>query len=166
VGLLRELKSLKYLKICDNRKFSTNASLTLTTNGISALAEFPNLTGLRLVCCGRESKHLASALPTLTRLESLSLVQDSYGPNDAVYLARLTNLVVLEITGRIPQTQPELQSLATLVHLRKLQICGSNESIQNLLTNKMPRFTRLNTLVISPDWQTYEASSSWDKPAK
>ncbi len=115
--LLSQIKSLRYL----SSGFSS-------TNGILALAKFPNLSGLQLMCSG--GNHLLSALPCLTNLQSLELVQNTYETNDATYLAKMTNLLALQIGGIIPQTQAEFLALTNLVNLQKLLIWSSNEDIK------------------------------------
>lgn len=141
--LLSQIKSLKYLCICC-------WSFT-PTNAFSALAEYPNLTGLGLVCFGRRSHALTPELPALTNLQSLSLGQDSYRTNDAIYLAKMTNLMALEIAGRIPQTRAELLALTNLVNLRKLVICGLDEYVDKVDTNIFSRLPKLTNLVVTSD---------------
>src|SRR5579859_5390126 len=84
IHLLSQIKSIRNLRICNGGFNSTNA--------MSALAEYPNLTGLGLVCFGGRSHHLISELSCLTNLQSLKLSQNSYQTNDTTYLARMTNL--------------------------------------------------------------------------
>src|SRR5262249_16958576 len=109
IRLLSRDKSIRYLHLFRG---------SISTNGILALAEYPNLTGLALGCGEEPSKHLLSALPCLTNLKSLELFQGTFSTNDAIYLARMTNLADLQIKGAIPHTQAELLPLTNLVNLQ------------------------------------------------
>jgi hypothetical protein len=149
--LLSQIKSLRYL----SSGFSS-------TNKILALAKFPNLSGLRLMCSG--GNHLLSALPCLTNLQSLELVQNAYETNDTIYLARMTNLVALEICGAIAQTQAELLPITNLVNLRTLVIWGSDEYINKMDTNILSRLNKLNHFVITPNLDLIENEEVWKKP--
>ena len=155
--LLGKIKSIRYLLICGH--FTS----TISTNGILALAEYPNLTGLCLVCCGAPSKHLVSALPCLTNLQSLELEQDTYRTNDAIYLAKMTNLVSLAIGGFIPQTQSELLTLTNLVNLQRLLIFGSDEAIKRVDGNIFSKFNKLTAFVIASDLDLWE-KARWKMP--
>jgi hypothetical protein len=141
--LLSEIKTLRYLHI-----FGVGGNIS--TNGILALAECSNLTGLNLTCCGSPlpSKHLVTALPCLTNLQSLNLGQNSYMTNDTTYLAKMTNLIALEIAGSIPRTQSELRPLTDMVNLRKLLLFSSDEIIKQVETNVFSRFNKATKVVI------------------
>jgi len=157
--LLSKIKSIRYLTIFGH--FES----TISTNGIFVLAEYPNLTGLCLVCCGAPSKHLVSALPCLTNLQSLELVQDSYRTNDAIYLAKMTNLVALQmqISGAIAKTQAELEllPLTNLVNLHKLVIFSSDEGIKNMDASIFSKFNRLTTFLITSDLDLFAKEAVW-----
>lgn len=151
--LLSKLKSVRFLLVCNYGGLSSNA--------IPALAEYPNLTGLGLVCCG--SIHAAPLLPRLTNLQSLYLAQNSYNTNDAIYLAKMTNLTALMIDGRIPQTQAELLPLTNLVNLRTLVICGVDQFIRKLDTNTFSRLGKLTNCFITSDPKLVP-ESIWETP--
>ena len=131
---------------------------------ISTLAEYPNLTGLGLVCFGGWSHHLVSELPSLTNLQSLQLSQNSYQTNDTIYLTKMTNLMALGIFGSIPQTQAELRSLTNLVNLRTLVIWGSDEYINKMDTNILSRFRKLTHFVITPNLDLIKNEEVWKTP--
>ena len=138
--LLSQTKSVRYLLICSG---------PISTNTISALAEYPNLTGLGLVCCGGRSHHLVSELPFLTNLQSLELSQTTYRTNDAIYLAKMTNLMALKIAGSIPTTRAELLALTNLVNLRKLVFYGRDEYVNKVDTNIFSRLDKLTNFVVT-----------------
>jgi hypothetical protein len=140
--LLSKIKSLRYLQI---------GGSFITPNGIPALAECPHLTGLCLVCGGGPKKDLVWALPCLTNLQSLKLAQTSYWTNDAFYLAKMTNLVTLQIDGSCLQTQVEMLALTNLVNLRSLAICGVDKFISNLDANIFSKLDKLTNVVITSD---------------
>ncbi len=140
--LLSKIKSVKYLLVCNG---------FVSTNAISALAEYPNLTGLGLVCCGGRSNHFAPLLQCLTNLQSLELAQTSYRTNDAIYLAKMTNLVALYVGGSITKTEAELLPLTNLVNLRRLEILGSDEFINKWNRTMISKFGKRTHFVIPLD---------------
>lgn len=141
VRLLGEIKSLRYLRICNGGSISTNS--------IPTLAEYPNLTGLCLVCCGGPTLDLGPLLPRLTNLQTLELGWTTYRPNDTIYLATITNLTTLVIDGYIPQPQVELLPLTNLVNLRTLAIHVSDEYMKRGDTNLFSKLDKLTTVVIT-----------------
>lgn len=153
--LLSKIKSVRYLHICGN---------FISANGILALAEYPKLTGLGIVCGGGGSKDLLSALPCLTNLQSLGLAQNIYKPHDAIYLAKMTNLVALQLGGSIPQMQAELLLLTNLVHLQKLLIWSSDDAIKKVDASIFSRFDKLTTFLITSDLDLFDAEDVWKMP--
>lgn len=55
--------------------------ISISTNGIRALAEYPHLTGLGIVCGSGPKKEIAAALPCLSNLHSLEMAQTAYQAN-------------------------------------------------------------------------------------
>jgi hypothetical protein len=153
--LLSKVKSIRYLFI---------SGISVSTSGILSLVEYPNLTGLGIACGSGPGKSLASALPSLTNLQSLELVQTAYWTNDAIYLAKMTNLVALQMAGSIPHTQAELLPLTNLVNLRRLLIFSSDEGIKNVDASIFSRFDKLTAFVISSDIDLAEEEAVWKRP--
>lgn len=153
--LLSNIKSIRYLHIGGG---------ALSTNAIPALVEYPNLTGLGLVCCGGPRLDLGPQLPSLTNLQSLYLAQSTYQPNDAVYLARMTNLTALVIAGYVPQPQVELPPLTNLVNLRTFALYGLDDWINKVNTNMFSTLKKLTNFVVTsePDLLPHEV---WKTPA-
>jgi len=155
--ILSAIRSIRYLSI---------GGTFVSSNGIRALAEYPHLTGLGIVCGSGPKKDLAAALPCLTNLQSLQLSQTAYQTNDAIYLAQMTNLMALKIAGFTPRTRTELLPLTNLVHLRKLLIFTSEDGLKNVDGSMFSRFEKLTTFVVSSELSVAESEAVWKKPVE
>lgn len=140
--LLSKIKSIRYLHI---------PGTFITTNAIPALAEYPNLTGLGLVCCGGPKLDLGPLLPRLTNLVSLQMSQTTYRPHDSIYLARMTNLTALVLAAYIPQPEVDLPPLTNLVNLRTLALFGIDDWINKVDTNMFSGLTKLTNFVVTSE---------------
>ncbi len=152
--LLSDIKSIRYLQFSGG---------PVSTNGIAALTEFPHLTGLRIICGAGPKKDVVPTLPCLTNLQFLELVE-TYWTNDALYLAKMTNLVALHIVGDFPRAHAELLFLTNLVNLRELVIASLDEQVSNLDTNIIFRFPKLTNFVVSSDLDLVSESMIWKMP--